>query len=75
MNTFVRVLRYFTLLYDKMYIINVYHFFTLILEQGTVLCIIRFDPRQWHQRLFARCEEPFFCSVELTLQNTIYLLK
>ena len=86
MNTFVRVLRYFTLLYYKMYT-KMYttlspsftkqgytHNFIFI-EQGTVLCITRFDPRHRHQRLFARCEGPFFCSVELTLQNTIYLLK
>ena len=46
-----------------------------IVKQGTVLCITRFGPRHRHQRLFERCEGPFFCSVEFTLQNTIYLLK
>ena len=66
---------------------NVYHSISIIykvrlhaqsyiyVEQGTVLCITRFDPRHRHQRLFARCEGPFFCSFEFTLQNTIYLLK
>ena len=27
------------------------------------------------QRLFAKCEEPFFCSFELTLQSAIFLLQ
>ena len=49
--------------------------YTTLLEQGMVLRITRFDPRHRHKRLFARCEGPFFCSFELTLQNTIYLLK
>ena len=57
--------------YDKMYT----KMYTTLLEQGTVLCITRFDPRHRQQRLFARCEGPFFCSFEFTLQNTIYLLK
>ena len=48
---------------------------TFFCRTGTVLCITRFDPRHRHQRLFARCEGPFFCSFEFTLQNTIYLLK
>ena len=85
-GTFLRILRYFTLFYDKMYTkmyttpfqsftkLGYTHIFIFI-EQGTVLCITRFDPRHRHQRLFARCEGPFFCSFELTLQNTIYLLK
>ena len=40
MNTFVRILRCFTLLYDKMYT----KMYTTLLEQGTVLCITRFGP-------------------------------
>ena len=40
MNTFVRNLRCFTLLYDKMYT----KMYTTLLEQGMVLCITRFDP-------------------------------
>ena len=86
MNTFVRILRYFTLLYDKTYTkmyTTPFQSFTklgyahnfIFIEQVTVLCITRFDPRHRRQRLFARCEEPFFCSVEFTLQNTIYLLQ
>ena len=70
MNTFVRNLRCFTLLYDKMYT----KMYTTLLEQGMVLLLPGLTPAIGTKG-FSQDARGLFSALELSLQNTIYLLK